>query len=448
MNKGCIVEFTKLTSIDEITLCFKHHLHKFCNDISDLCIDNNKLDVAIIRCEIHGEESNLSKIATSPPSWESGHVITRGLMGDPYNRKILTSRCSGHFYLSNKHRNFNQSQTHDQKVKIVLKRCYLVLHDNLINKRKLSEYTKICAPNAKPDTAMVIRTSVDGCRSFIGTVDECIDGFVNYHSENYPTRGRVIIRRRKKTKPPTFSKSIDTELRKLKNKSAKGKKLLNVAQKELFEFDLTKYMRSLNLSNESNGFSTNSSINSNNNNDSNNNNNNKTSQRSSKQSSISSFFGTGQKRSIKRRKSNNKHSSNNNNNKSKDEDKDNEEKDQNKNVINIYINNTNIFITIVVNSGKTRNEPTRCLRKMSENTCYVNTSCQFLGNIPGFGEACLNHNEETDDINLQAWRQQNPEQIREYPICYSSNHNVICTAINACAVGNRTIDLSSIMQKI
>ena len=135
--------------MDEIELCFKHHLKQFSNDISDLDVNDNILDVVIIRCNIHGTEEDPSKITTSPPSWETGHVITRRLMGDHYNRKIITSRCSGHFHLSFKHCNCDQRQTHENKVKDALRKCYGVLHDNLINKRSLSEYTRICAQNAK-----------------------------------------------------------------------------------------------------------------------------------------------------------------------------------------------------------------------------------------------------------------------------------------------------------
>ena len=145
-KKGCTIEFTKLTTTNDINLCFEHHLAQFCDNISELLNDDNTLDIVVIRCSVHSTETNLSTIATNPPSWETGHVITQCLMGDQYNRKVITSRCSGHFYLSTFHRNGN---SHSQKVEMVLKKCYSVMHDNLINKRKLSEYTKICAQNAR-----------------------------------------------------------------------------------------------------------------------------------------------------------------------------------------------------------------------------------------------------------------------------------------------------------
>lgn len=286
---------------------------------------------------------------------------------------------------------------------------------------------------------MTIRTSVDGCRSFIGTVDECIDGFVEHHYTCLPTRGRIPIRRRKTTTPPTFSKSIDTELRKLKNKSAKRKQLLPTVHKDLFDFDLTKHMQSLNLSINSNGFSNSTSSATNN-----------TARRApSKQSSIVSFLGSGQHRRKKRINKNKIHKNNNSNiaNSNKDQTQScnkNEARNNNDDGGNDGGNDEHHD---PCNEQK-KDEPTRCKRKMTENTCYLNTCCQFLGNIPGFGEACIKHNDKTDDTNLQAWRQENEEQVREHPICYSSNHNQICTAINACAVGNQTLDLSHIMKNI
>ena len=277
-------------------------------------------------------------------------------------------------------------------------------------------------PNTKPETAMKIRTSVDGCRSFVGSVDECVGGFVKHHSKHYPTRDRIIIRRRKTTKRPTFSKSIDTELRRLKNKSAKDKKLLNEVQKEKFQFDLTKHMESLNLSNNSDGFIKKSSSN---------NNDNYNFTNPTKQRSIISFCSTGGTRSTKKRKSNKKNNSNTSKGKNNSNASD--------RVNNMHEND---------NNERKNDEPTRCQRKMSENTCFLNTCCQFLGNVPGFGDSCIKHNDKSDDGNLQAWRQQNEKQIREHPICYSSKHNIIRSAINACAVGNKTIDLSDIMNNI